>query len=48
MNVATIADLKAVERLISALPDDKRAEMALSQYDDWKRWRDFLALFHPK
>lgn len=34
--------------ILAALPEDKRAEMALAQYEDWKHWRDFLALFHPK
>jgi hypothetical protein len=34
--------------ILESLPPEKRAEMALAQYEDWKRWRDFLALFHPK
>ena len=34
--------------ILSQLPDEKKAEMALAQYEDWTRWREFLALFHPK
>lgn len=44
-----ILNLQERDKLIlAALPEDKRQDMALAQYEDWKRWRDFLALFHPK
>ena len=38
--------------MLDALPADKRAEMALAQYEDWKGWRDFwvniFSVFKPK
>ena len=44
--------LKRDEAMLSSLPAEKRTEMALAQYEDWKGWRDFwihiFSVFKPK
>jgi hypothetical protein len=44
--------LERDKAMLAALPENKRAEMALAQYEDWKGWRDFwvniFSVFKPK